>query len=104
MQLSESMKKSCGRPIFLEELQAARNFSKVCSCILKKFLILLRQILQTYSETSIFFVCYEKSPPEAVGDDWSQSSREILWWNWWQCHEIHVIVNLSQKYEGNLGY
>ena len=64
----------------------------------------LRQVLQTYSKICNFFVCYKKCPPEAVSKDWSQSAWEILWWNWWQCDEIQIIVNLGQKYEGNLGY
>ena len=49
-------------------------------------------------------VCYKKSPPEAFSEGWSQSAREILWWNWWRFDEIRIIINLSQKYEGNLGY
>ena len=63
----------------------------------------LRQVLQTYSETCIFCVLQKKYSPEAIGEDWSQSASEILWWNWWRCDEIHIIVNLGQKYEGNLG-
>ena len=23
---------------------------------------------------------------------------------WWWCDEIHITVNLGQKYEGDLGY
>ena len=55
MQLSETYekKKKCGRPVFLEELEAARNFSKV-SLHLNKIPNTLRQILQTYSEICIF--------------------------------------------------
>ena len=59
------MKKDCGRPVFLEELQTARNFSKVFLHF-NKIPNSLRQVLQTYSEMCIFFVCYKKSPPEAV--------------------------------------
>ena len=61
------MKKDCGRPVFLEELQTARNFSKV-SLHFNKISNSLRQILQTYSEIFIFCVL-QKSPPEAVGKD-----------------------------------
>ena len=96
------VKKNCERPVFLEELQAARNFSKV-SLHFIKIPNSLRQVLQTYSETCIFCVLQKKYSPEAIGEDWSQSASEILWWNWWRCDEIHIIVNLGQKYEGNLG-
>ena len=61
------VKKNCGRPAFLEEMQAARNFSKV-SLHFNKIPNSLRQILQTYSEIFIFCVL-QKSPPEAVGKD-----------------------------------
>ena len=61
------MKKNYGRPVFLEELQAARNFSKVFQHF-NKIPNSLRQILQTYSEIFIFCVL-QKSPPEAVGKD-----------------------------------
>ena len=57
------LKKNCGRPVFLEELQAARNFSKVFLRF-NKIPNSLRQILQKYT----FFVSYKKS----------QSAREIL--------------------------
>ena len=67
MQLSETYEKNCGRPLFLEELQDARNFSKV-SLHFNKISNSLRQILQTYSEIFIFCVL-QKSPPEAVGKD-----------------------------------
>ena len=57
------LKKNCGRPVFLEELQAARNFSKVFLRF-NKIPNSLRQILQKYT----FFASYKKS----------QSAREIL--------------------------
>ena len=79
-----------------------RNFSKV-SMHFNKILYSLRQVLQIYSEICIFCVL-QKSLPEAVGKDWSQSARKILWWNWWWCDEIYIIVNLGQKCGGNLGY
>ena len=53
------MKKTFGRPVFLEELQAGRNFSMV-SLHFNKIPISLRQVLQTYSEICIFFMCYKK--------------------------------------------
>ena len=56
------MKKNCGRPVFLEELLAARNVSKF-SPHFNKIRNSLRQVFQTYSET---FVCYKKGPPEKV--------------------------------------
>ena len=59
------MKKNCLRPLFLEELETARNFSKV-SLHFNKIPNTLRQILQVYSEICIFCVL-QKSPPEAVG-------------------------------------
>ena len=42
------VKKNCGRPVFLEEFQAARNFSKV-SLHFNKIPNSLRQVLQAYS-------------------------------------------------------
>ena len=45
---------------------------------------------------NMHFLCAtENSPQEAVGEDWSQI--------WWRCDEIRIIVNLGQKYEGDLG-
>ena len=36
----------------------------------------LRQVLQTYSEETLIFLCTIKnSPPKAVGKDWSQKDR-----------------------------
>ena len=61
------LKKNCGRPVFLEEFQAAINFSKV-SHHFNKIPNSLRQILQIYSEICIFCVP-QKSPPEAVNED-----------------------------------
>ena len=62
------VKKNCERPVFLEELQAARNFSKV-SLHFIKIPNSLRQVLQTYSETCIFLCATKKS---------SRSSRQRL--------------------------
>ena len=56
-----------------------------------------------------FFVFYNKYPVVAVSEEWSQSAKEILRWNWcddvmkWY-DEFQIIVNLGQKYEGNLVY
>ena len=61
------LKKTCGRPVFLEEFQATINFSKV-SLYFNKIPNSLRQILQTYLEIRIFCVL-QKSPPEAVDKD-----------------------------------
>ena len=58
IQLSETFEKKCGRTIFLEELQAARNFSNF-SLHFNKISNSLRQVLQTYSEICIF-VYYKK--------------------------------------------
>ena len=56
------LKKNCGTRVFLEELQAARNFSKVCLHL--NCLTSLRQVLQTYSA-----ICnMQKSLPEAVDE------------------------------------
>ena len=51
----KTLKKSCGRPIFLEELQAARNFSRVFLHF-NKIPNSSRQILQAYLEICIFCV------------------------------------------------
>ena len=61
------MKKNCGRPEFLEKLQAVRSFSKF-SLRFDKTPNSLRQILSTFLE--ICFSCVlQKSPPLAVGKD-----------------------------------
>ena len=49
------LKKNCGRPVFLQELQAVRNFSKV-SLDFNKIPNSLSQVLQACSEYA-FFVC-----------------------------------------------
>ena len=59
MQLSEIFEKNCGRPVFLEELQVARSFSKV-SLYFKKIPNSLRQVLQKYSEICIFLCAAKK--------------------------------------------
>ena len=59
---------NCGRPVFLQELQAARNFSKV-SLYFNKMPNSLRQVLQTYSETCILCLLQQNSPPEGVCQD-----------------------------------
>ena len=61
LQLSETFEKNCGKPSFVEELQAARNFSKV-SLHFNKIPNSLRQVWQTYSEIRIFSVLQKKSP------------------------------------------
>ena len=53
------MKKDCGRPVFLEELQTARNFSKV-SLHFNKISNSLTQVLQAYSEIYIFCMLQKK--------------------------------------------
>ena len=65
----KTVKKIFGRPLFLEELQAARNFSKVFLHF-NKIPNSLRQVLQTYSEMCIFLcAAKKKSPPGAVSKD-----------------------------------
>ena len=58
-QLSETFVKNCGKPVFLEQLQAARNFSKI-SLHFNKIPNSLRQVLQTYSEICIFLCAAKK--------------------------------------------
>ena len=55
----KTVKKNFGRPLFLEELQAARNFSKVFLHF-NKIPNSLRQVLQTYSEMRIFSCATKK--------------------------------------------
>ena len=55
----KTVKKNFGRPLFLEELQAARNFSKV-SLHFNKIPNSLRQVLQTYSEMCILSCATKK--------------------------------------------
>ena len=62
------VKKNYERPVFLEELQDARNFLKV-SLRFNKIPNSLGQVLQTYSEICNFFCVLQKSPPEAVNRD-----------------------------------
>ena len=62
------LKKNCGRAVFLEELQAARNFLKF-SQQFNKIPNSLRQVLQTYSAICIFLCAAKKRPPEAVSKD-----------------------------------
>ena len=82
--------------VFLEELQA-RNFSKV-SLNFNEIPNSLWQILQTYPEICIFCVCSKNNPLEAVGKDWSESAREILWWNlmtmWWNYYYNKFVVEV----------
>ena len=59
MQLSETFVKNCGKPVFLEQLQAARNFSKI-SLHFNKIPNSLRQVLQTYSEICISLFATKK--------------------------------------------
>ena len=61
IQLSETFEKNRGRPVFLEELQAARSFSKVF-LYFNKIPNYLRQVLQTYSEICIFCVLQKSLP------------------------------------------
>ena len=55
----KSVKKKCGRPVFLEELLTAINFSKVY-LHLSKIPNSLRQVLQTYSEICNFLCATKK--------------------------------------------
>ena len=64
------MEKNCERPVFFEELKAARNDWKVPQNF-KKIPNSLR---------------LKNCSSEAVGE------------------EIHIVVNLGLKYEGDLGY
>ena len=59
MQLLETFLKNCVRPAFLEQLQAARNLSKI-SMHFNKIPNSLRQVMQTYSEICIFCVLQKK--------------------------------------------
>ena len=74
--------------VFLEELQAARNFSKVSLHFFK--------IPEIYPETCIFCVLQKIV-------FWKQSAKIALKVPGKSCDEIHIIVNLGQKYEGDLG-
>ena len=62
----------------------------------------LRQVLQK----NAFLFAAEYSPPEAVGKNCYQSAMGNFDGNrrLQQCHEIHFIVNLGQKYEDDLGH
>ena len=71
------LKKNCGRPVFLEELQAARNFSKV-SLHFNKIPNFLRQVLQAYSEICIFCVL-KNCPPGAVNEDFLVRNMKVTW-------------------------
>ena len=58
-QLTETSQKNCRGRVFLKELQAARNFSRV-SLHFNKIPNSLRQVWQTYSEICIFCVLQQK--------------------------------------------
>ena len=96
-------KKNWARPVFLEELQADRNFSMI-SLHFNKIPNSLRPILHTYPGICIFCVLQKivlqkpsvKTDTKLLG----QSCAEI----WWRCDEIHILLNLGQKYEGDLRY
>ena len=65
----------------------------------------LRQVLQTYSEETLIFLCtikivLLKQSAKIDHKKTEKSCNEI----WLQCDEIHIIVNLNQKYEGDLRY
>ena len=87
-------KKNCGKPVFLEELQAARNCSNV-SLHFNKIPNSLRQILQTYPEICIFCVLQKIVLQK-------QSAKVDLKVPGKSCDEIDVIVNFGQKYEVDL--
>ena len=100
MQLSETCEKNCGRPVFLEELQALRNFSKV-SMHFNKFPNSLRQVLQTYSEICISLFATKKvlqKQSAKIDLKVPVKSDEI------DDDAMKFTVNLGQKYDGNLGY
>ena len=90
------VKKNDGRLVFLEELQAAINFSKVFLHF-NKIPNSLRQVFQTYPEICIFLCAGKKLLQK-------QSAKIDLKVPWKSCDEIHIIVNLGQKYEGDLEY
>ena len=72
----KSLKKTCGRPAFLQKLQAPRIPYKV-SLLYNKMPNSVRQVLQTYSD--IYFLRATKnSLPEAVGENCCPSARESL--------------------------
>ena len=79
-------KKNCGKPVFLEELQAARNCSNV-SLHFNKIPNSLRQILQTYSEICIFCVLQKKSSRSSQQRLISKCQGNLvmklmtMWWN-----------------------
>ena len=52
--------KNCERPVFLEELLAARNISRKVSLHSNKIPNSLREFLQTYSEICSFCMLQEK--------------------------------------------
>ena len=62
----------------------------------------LRQVMQAYSETCIFCMLQkiipQKQPVNIVLKVPGKSFDDV----WWRCDEIHNVVNLGQKYEGDL--
>ena len=55
---------------------------------------------------NMYLCVLKNSPPEAVSENCSQSAREVFDGDHrlQQRDEIHFIVNLGQKYEGDLGF
>ena len=60
------LKKNCGRPVFLEEFQAAINFPKV-SLHFNKIPNSLRQVFHIYLQICIFCVPQKKSSRSSQG-------------------------------------
>ena len=83
------LKKNCGRTVFLEELQAARYFSKL-SLHFNKIPNSLRQVLQTYSEICIFCVLQKIFLQKKSVKIDLKVPEKTLWWNlmtmWWNSY------------------
>ena len=104
--------KYCMSKLFEKSLWKARIFRKVAGCKnsckvslhFNKMSNSLKQVLQIYSKTCIFCVLQkiflQKLSVKIVLRVPGKSCDEI----WWRCDEIHNVVNLGQKYEGDLQY
>ena len=80
------MKKNCRRPVFLEEFQAAINFSKI-SLHFNKIPDSLRQVLQIYSQICIFLCATKRSSRSSQRRLISKCQGNLvvklmtMWWN-----------------------
>ena len=96
--MPENLKTNCRRPVFLEELQAARNGSNI-SLHFNKIPNCLRQILQTYLEICIFCVLQKIFLQKQSAKINLKVPEKYCDEIWWRCDEIHIYYS---KFESEI--